>query len=1142
MSHPSGFMDDMDIELTAQQQNAVDDDSALVLILGGPGTGRTTLCLHKAVSFVEAGHRLDEVLILARSRATAQALRTRLLLQLDGAHLRPQVMTVHGFARSLVMPNAMMPQARESSEGDSAAAHLITAPEQESLLRDVIDAADRSEWPAQFQAACHDAKFISDVRFMAATISQAGVRGAELAAQGRRFRRDDWRVTGEILSEYEHRLAESGDFDYTGLIHRAIDVLSSPTRRAEVRERIKLVICDDVTEVDHCQTVLLGQLSGAGIPLFLTADPDQTIGTFRGAQSGRIDGFLDELTGHGRQPAIHHLTTDMRCCGDVHELVERVRSQLPAQPTVDLRQMPSERWSGGSGTCEYLEESSKARLARSIARRLRRAHLYEGIAWEQMAVLARNGSDVDVLATLLAAEDVPAYRSSQDVVLSEVPAVRELIVGLQAAIDLAEGCDDDHERRMVDRLLDSPLSATTHEQVHRFRAWLAVHGGSVNWAELTSLLRSKKAADVDVPGAPGNLPEAPHEPRHVDDGSDTIASGEDASTSQTSETTDSRDSEVPILPAELRRELSGVSALIRRIDMAAVNLRKNGPVDVSLWRVWGGESAPNSTLQTWPDVLKQRALDADATANRELDGLCALFDMAGRHGEHIGTHGARQFIAEALSEQTPADRSRETDRDRNGVCIMTAHRAKETQFDLVALYGLEEQSWPAMNLTGSMTGADVWSPDGPLPPRDWSETLQSERRLFLTACSRARHVVVLTAVRNDEEGILPSRFLTPVRDLCQENDDREQARSSAALGHENLTSLVADLRRSAADDQLPVTLRRHAARQLAWLAAQKKDDHPLAVHADPHTWWGSGIDPARPSGETADKPDVYLSPSHVGELLDCPRRWFLSRRLGASGPMSAKAQAGSLVHRIAEENAEHWCLERAMDQLDAEWTTLSFDYAWESHVLLENCREGLRRLDAWLVKSSQRELVGTEVPIKHVFDLPSAMVHVAGSIDRLELDEAGNHIVIDYKTGSRPHESMNPHVIQVAIYQTALAEGYGGRKPADVGPAELVYLMDEPHERGGEARVRSISPVGDEPWARGAVLTAAAGFHDWVRYYLDRAARVVLGVERAAVTNPGCQFCPVRSGCPALVPPDPAVDVSRESEVRTTSGSQEKES
>lgn len=42
---PSGFMNVMDIELTAQQQNAVDDDSALVLVLGGPGTGRTTSTL-----------------------------------------------------------------------------------------------------------------------------------------------------------------------------------------------------------------------------------------------------------------------------------------------------------------------------------------------------------------------------------------------------------------------------------------------------------------------------------------------------------------------------------------------------------------------------------------------------------------------------------------------------------------------------------------------------------------------------------------------------------------------------------------------------------------------------------------------------------------------------------------------------------------------------------------------------------------------------------------------------------------------------------------------------------------------------------------------------------------------------------------
>ncbi|MCS6509517.1 PD-(D/E)XK nuclease family protein, partial [Burkholderia thailandensis] len=146
---------------------------------------------------------------------------------------------------------------------------------------------------------------------------------------------------------------------------------------------------------------------------------------------------------------------------------------------------------------------------------------------------------------------------------------------------------------------------------------------------------------------------------------------------------------------------------------------------------------------------------------------------------------------------------------------------------------------------------------------------------------------------------------------------------------------------------------------------------------------------------------MYLSPSHVGELLDCPRRWFLSRRLGASGTMSAKAQAGSLVHRIAEENAEHWSLDRAMDQLDAEWATICFDYEWESRAVLENCREGLRRLDGWLMQSSHRELVGTEVPVTHVFDLPSAVVHISGSIDRLERDEAGNHIVIDYKTGTK---------------------------------------------------------------------------------------------------------------------------------------------
>ena len=89
------------------QTRVLADDAGTVLVMGGPGTGRTSVCLEIAARHVAFGGRLSEVLVLAQTRPSAQALRTALVRRLGGAHLDPQVMTVHALARRIVASPSM---------------------------------------------------------------------------------------------------------------------------------------------------------------------------------------------------------------------------------------------------------------------------------------------------------------------------------------------------------------------------------------------------------------------------------------------------------------------------------------------------------------------------------------------------------------------------------------------------------------------------------------------------------------------------------------------------------------------------------------------------------------------------------------------------------------------------------------------------------------------------------------------------------------------------------------------------------------------------------------------------------------------------------------------------------------------------
>jgi RecB family exonuclease len=157
----------------------------------------------------------------------------------------------------------------------------------------------------------------------------------------------------------------------------------------------------------------------------------------------------------------------------------------------------------------------------------------------------------------------------------------------------------------------------------------------------------------------------------------------------------------------------------------------------------------------------------------------------------------------------------------------------------------------------------------------------------------------------------------------------------------------------------------------------------------------------------------------------------------------------------------------------------------------------VRRLARWLA-DNRRAVVATELDF--VASLGRAVV--GGQVDRLERDDEGRAVVIDFKTGSRsvPKGELPEHA-QLAVYQLAVElGGFAEQGLSESGGAALVQLGKGAftHE-AREQQQPALSTYDDPGWARSLVTGVAEG---------------MAGSAFQAVANDLCKMCPVRTSCP----------------------------
>ena len=319
-----------------------------------------------------------------------------------------------------------------------------------------------------------------------------------------------------------------------------------------------------------------------------------------------------------------------------------------------------------------------------------------------------------------------------------------------------------------------------------------------------------------------------------------------------------------------------------------------------------------------------------------------------------------------------------------------------------------------------------------------------------------------------------------------------------------MAGLVAELRRTLADDAEPEPLRRAAARRLRALTEADVHGRPVAPAADPATWWGLRAPtrsdrPVRP----LDEP-LIVSASTLDGLLTCPAQWFLTREAGGEVVSSASQGFGKIVHAIAERVAvgpeEQLDLPELMTLVDDVWGRMEFRTPWSSGREREAVEAALARFLAWHHREGARTVVATEPRLRAEVTLPDGqVVRLHGYADRLELDEAGRVVVVDLKTGKYP--PTGPEVVkhpQLGLYQLAVDHGAADEvvgRPATSGGAELVQLRS-----GGDQPKVQHQPPADGPRL--------------VEEQLVRAAATLRAEEFVARPGSHCERCSFQAICP----------------------------
>lgn len=267
-------MDPLIDPLNGAQREAVKHIDGPMLVLAGPGSGKTRVVTHRIAHLLREGVPASAILALTFTNKAAEEMRTRVERLAPGR--RPWVSTFHRFGARLL---------REYAElvGLTPNFTIYDADDARATLRRVIEThhvRTAHYTPDRIAGAISSAKnqLVTPEKFEPRV-------GSPLS-----------RVVAEVYPLYQQRLLASSAVDFDDLLlHVAVMLHKNAELRAQLDERFQYILVDEYQDTNRAQYVMLRALSVDHPNLAATGDPDQSIYGWRGADINNILQFENDF-------------------------------------------------------------------------------------------------------------------------------------------------------------------------------------------------------------------------------------------------------------------------------------------------------------------------------------------------------------------------------------------------------------------------------------------------------------------------------------------------------------------------------------------------------------------------------------------------------------------------------------------------------------------------------------------------------------------------------------------------------------------------------------------------------------------------------------------------------------------------------
>lgn len=998
------------------------------VVIAGAGSGKTTLMAARVVYLVVTGQvRPDEVLGLTFTTKAARELRERVrealdkagfgrdadLEHADGAEepaelLEPTVATYNAYAASLLDEHGLRighePDTRvmaDASRYQLAARVIDRHRDPVTALSDspkhVIDYMLRLEsalsehlvTPAELRAfdARERERFAAGLadapKAMREGVASAFLRRGEAMA---------------LVEGYQREKARYGLMDFSDQIALAARLAHAhPVVGDRERSKYRLVLLDEYQDTSVAQAQLLARLFGDGHAVTAVGDPNQAIYGWRGASVSNILRFGDDFPARaGGEVPTYHLTinrrSDARILALANALAAPLYEQFPVvEPLVAGTERPGEVQAA-------VHESGPAELT-WLAEQVREAH-GGGTDWREIGVLVRDNAHAAQVFDALSAADVPVEIVGLNGLL-RLPEVAEVLATLTLLDDLTANAE-------LLTLLTGPRWAVGPRDLALLGRRAAELAGTRRGRDATTRSLAEELEQAVSGADPTEVPalcdalEDPGDPREHGYSEHALARFAD-------------------LAAELRMLRSHAGEplldLVRRIiDACGIDVELAASVSEAA-------RARRDNL----DLFVKAVADFQA-----VDGSVSLTSL-------LAWLQAEDELGEGLDAATPSE--------ADSVKLLTVHRAKGLEWDVVFLVGACREKFPhtrsrglwpkrvellptplrgdARDLPG-LAGHDRAAMDR-LETETKEHEATEELRLGYVAFTRARHRLVVSSYLWSEtrkKPLGPSPYQEVVRAFLAERD--EQPLSWLELPPDGTLNPLAAISHEAAwpvTERTAEALRRLEARELVEEALARRDHGGDGEVGDPAeeldlvdaataAVWDDELERllAEARRERSDVVEVpmpsSLSATAMSRVRDDPEGFARDLVRPMPSPPSPAARFGVRFHAWVEARFEQQPL------LDPD------DLPGRGDVGIDDDAD-LRAV----VHAFEQGPFADRVP--HAVEAPFALVLagrvVRGRVDAVYREADGRWLLVDWKTSKR--EDADP--LQLAVYRVAWAELQG---------------------------------------------------------------------------------------------------------------------